>query len=205
MARENCEPDLILQYKMESANYILTGLLAFAIAMDVFSVVYLNGFLKEINTGKILITAIIISVINAVMGLLGLLLGKGLNLLLGDFSMILPVALFFLLGLKIIIKSFKPKFHEMTWELHKLPVLAGYSAATGINLFLAGIALSFFIFELLPFFVILLSVYFIVVLVGIISGKKSNNFFVAARAALIGGVVLLVGSIILMLNLFGIV
>jgi len=190
---------------MESAQHILTGLLAFAIATDVFSVVFLNGFLKEMKTGKMLITAIIISVINAAMGVLGLLLGMSLSLLLGDFSMILSVAIFLLLGLKIIIKSFKPKFHEMTWELHKLPVVAGYSAATGINLFLAGIALSSFIFEWLPVFVILLSVYFIVVLFGIISGKMSSNFFIAARAALIGGIVLMAGAIILMLNLFGIV
>ncbi len=191
--------------ELELAQYILMALLALAIASDVFSVVYLNGFLKEIKTLRILITAVIISFINAAMGLLGLMLGKGLSLFLGDFSVILPVAIFLLLGLKIIIKSFKSKFREMTWELHKLPVVAVYSAATGINLFLAGIALSSFILDWLPVFVILLSVFFIVVLIGIILGKKSNNFFVAARAAFIGGIILLVGSIILMLNLFGFV
>jgi putative Mn2+ efflux pump MntP len=191
--------------ELELVQYILTALLAVAIATDVFSVVYLNGFLKEVKTCRILITALIISFINAAMGLLGLMLGKGLSLLLGDFSMYLTVAIFLLLGLKIIVKSFKTKFQEMTWELHKLPVVAGFSAAAGINLFLAGIALSSYNLEWLPVFVILLAVYFFVGFIGIISGKKSNNFFVAARVALFGGIILMVGSIILLLNMFGIV
>lgn len=190
---------------MPVLQQFLILLLLMAVSSEVFGVVFLNGFLKELKIAKVLFTAFIISLINAVMGLMGLITGYGLNLLLDSFIQWLSVVIILMLGLKIMIKSFKPKFHEMTWELHRIPVLAGFSTAVGINTYLAGMALSSFKLTGQAVFMLLLAIYFLIPILGFLAGRKSKNFFVAARAGIAGGIILIGISVYFTLNFFGIV
>lgn len=186
-------------------HLILVFLLSSAIGTEVFGVAFLNGFLKDLKAKRILFTAFTISLINASMSMLGFLVGFGMNLLLGNFSKTLSAAIVLLISMKILVKSFKPKFQEMTWELHKTNVLAGFALAIGINSFLAGIVLSSLGASWLFVFGVFLATFFFATLTGIVAGRNSKNFFVAARTGIAGGTMLLAGAIVFILNLFGII
>lgn len=176
-----------------------------AISTEVFAVVFLNGFIREMKTARQISAALIISFINALMGLLGFFTGLGLNLLLENLTEWLSVVIILMLGLKIMIKSFKPKFHEMTWELQRFTLIAVFSAATGINSYLAGIAISSFKVTGLSVFILILSAYFLAAALGMMLGKISKNFFVASRSGIAAGVILIGISVIYSLFLFGII
>lgn len=136
---------------------------------------------------------------------LGTLIGSQVNLLLDSFSQMLSGIIFFVVGLKIGLASFRPKFQQMLYELNKPGVLAGFSVAVGMNVLLAGIALPAFNFSVSMVMIIFFMVYFVITLTAVLTGKKSKNFLLAARYELSAAALLIIGSIIMMLNIFGVV
>ncbi len=184
---------------------VLLILLVAAIGAEAFSGLFINGFVKEAVPKKQLLIAVICTAIGAGMFLLGMLIGTQVNHLLEGFSRLLSGIIFFVVGLKIGLASFRPKFQQMLYELNKPGVLAGFSVAVGMNVFLAGIALPAFGFPFANLMIIFLMVYFIITLTAVLTGKTSKNFLLAARYELSASALLVIGSIIMMLNLFGVV
>lgn len=178
-----------------------------ALSSEVFSGLYLNGFLKEKDTtfsDKVKVV-FIITTVNLLMGLAGFLVGKFLNSLLTDISFGLSLGLLFILGLKLIIKSFKPKFHEMIWELSNQKILLGFSFAVAINTFILGIALPGLTVSLIPAVTIIAIVFFISETVALIAGTKSNKFLLASRFLLLGGVIILGSALYYLIQNFNLI
>jgi len=176
-----------------------------ALAADAFAGLYLNGFTKDSKVQDILIISAAISIVNAVMATIGMLMGDQINTLLEEFSTGLAIGVFFLLGAKLVIKSFKPKFQEMTWELHKPRIIVGYAFALGISSFLAGIAISTFDMNILTVLWTFMIVFFVVSVIAILTGKISKKFFLAARLEIAGGLILTGGAIYFLIKTFGII
>lgn len=155
--------------------------------MDAFSGVYLNGFIKEATFTERLRVMILIPFTSSFMACIGFLLGGVITSLLSEFSITLTVGLIFIIGFKFIIKSFKPKFQEMTYELTQLKTLIGFSFALGINAFLLGLALPLFEIGIINILIVFAIVFIIVTSLAMFFGKRSNRFIVASRLILIGG------------------
>jgi putative Mn2+ efflux pump MntP len=173
-----------------------------ALSTDAFSGVYLNGFIKEASTGFKILSAVIIAVINAVMAGIGVFVGESITLLLGDFSIGLSMGLLFILGLKLTIKSFKPKFQEMTWELTKIKTLLGFSVALGINSFLLGLTTPLFGADIVEVFLIFTIVFFTSILLALVFGSRSTRFLIASRLLLSGGFIISASAIIFIVEYF---
>lgn len=163
-----------------------------ALSTEAFSGIYFNGFLKEKETlllskAKVVL---LVTLTNVVMGVLGFAIGGLITSLVSEFSAVLSQALLFLLGLKLIIKSFKPKFQEMTWELTNHKILLGFSLALSMNTFILGLSLPGLNANLLTFTLTVATVFSISSLIALITGAVSKRFLLASRLMLIGGVII---------------
>jgi putative Mn2+ efflux pump MntP len=184
---------------------VLLIILVTAISSDTFSGVFLNGFVKLSKTAIVLRMAAVISVVHALMATVGMLLGGQFNLLLVNYAGAFTAIILLMVGLKILIKSFKPKFQELLYELDRMSVLVGFSFALGVNSLLTGLAISAFHFTYKTVLIVFFIINFLMVIMGAGLGKKSKNFLLAARLGLAGGVIVTLGALILMLNLLNLV
>jgi len=178
-----------------------------ALSSEAFSGLYLNGFLKEKDTtfyDRVKVVVFVTS-INLVMGLAGFFVGKFLMLLLSDISFGLSLGLLFILGLKLIIKSFKPKFQEMIWELTNQKILLGFSFAVAINTFLLGLALPGLTVTIIRVIAIISIVFFISTCTALIAGAKSSKFLLASRFLLIGGVIIMGSAVYYLIQNFNLI
>jgi putative Mn2+ efflux pump MntP len=176
-------------------------IIVLALSAEAFGVIYLNGFLKDKTTKLPAKTRVLLFVplVNLVMAALGYFTGEILTSILEEFAKGLSIGIIFIVGLKLIIKSFKPKFREMTWELTNQKVLISFSFALGINLFLLGLALPGFGVEIFPLSLATIITFLFAVLMGLIFGNKSSNFLLASRLMLAGGVVVASSAVYYML------
>mgnify|MGYP000845355657 CR=1 FL=1 len=170
---------------------IVELIIVVALSTEVFTVVFINGFLREAGFSKVLLAGFMVAIIIALLAGMGFLVGLEINKLLENFTDIISTAILLVIGLKILLKSMKSKFQEMTWELTEFKILIGFSLAMGINSFLAGMALARWETPLVALLSLFFGVYFFVVLTGIITGKINRNFILAVRTSFIGGVVLM--------------
>jgi putative Mn2+ efflux pump MntP len=170
--------------------------------MDAFAGFYLNGYLREARPRYLLYSATVVSMMNTLAAVIGKLIGSQINLLLENFSLPLAIGVLFILGIKMAIKSFKPKFQEMLYELNQKKTLMIYASALSMNAFLLGLAMAAFDITFGIFSLILLAVFFVVPLVGMMTSRKSTKFLLAARLEFFGGIVLIGGSIFYMIKFF---
>lgn len=166
-----------------------------ALSTDAFSGMYLNGFIKEASTGFKTLSAGIIAVVNALMAAMGVFVGETIALLLGNFSIGLSMGLLFILGLKLTIKSFKPKFQEMIFELTKIKTLLAFSVALGINSFLLGLTTPLFSVNIVDTMLIFLIVFFISTSLALFFGSRSTRFLIGSRLMLSGGFIISASAI----------
>jgi putative Mn2+ efflux pump MntP len=175
-----------------------------ALSSEAFSGIYLNGFLRETQTRlpyKVLVVASL-AAINATMAALGFFTGSYLGALLGNFAYFISLGLLFVLGLKLIARSFKPKFNEMTWELHRPKVMLGYAVAVSVNAFLLGLALPVFNPDFIALLLSFLLVFAVSVSLALIIGARSQRFLLASRIVFTGGLVIVGAAVYYILRNF---
>lgn len=173
-----------------------------ALSTEAFGVIYLNGFLKDKQTNLLTKARVLLYVplANLVMAALGFFTGEILTAILADFAGGLSTGIIFIVGLKLIIKSFKPKFREMTWELSNQKVLFFFSFALGINLFLLGLALPGFGVGISSFILTTVLAFFFASLLGLLLGSRSSKFLPASRAMLAGGAIVAASAVYYLIN-----
>jgi len=170
--------------------------------MDAFAGFYLNGFLREARTSYLIYSASVVALMNTIAAIIGKLIGSQVNIMLENFSLPLAIGVLFILGIKMAIKSFKPKFQEMLFELNKKNILHVYASALSLNAFLFGLAITAFDITFGIFSLVLLAVFFLMPLFGMVISRKSSKFLLAARLEFFGGIVLIGGSIYYMIQFF---
>lgn len=175
---------------------IFLTIIILTLSTEVFTVVFLNGFLRDARFSRLMISALIVAIINAAMAGLGLLIGTEIIKSLSDFTAILSTAILLVVGLKILLKSTKSKLHEMSWELTNFKVLAGFSFATGINSFLAGVALAAAATPLTDLISLFFIIYLLIIVTGVFAGKLNSNFSLAVRISFIGGLALMATALL---------
>lgn len=178
-----------------------------ALSMEAFSSMYLNGFLNDRATSwnSKARLVLLVAFAAAVMAALGYFTGEILSVILSEFATGLSTGILFIVGLKLIIKSFKPKFREMTWELTQPKVAFAFSVAQGINPFLLGLALPGLNVGILPFLVAVAAVFFVSALLAVIFGMKSTKFLLGSRLMLGGGVVVAGSAVYYIIRSFNLI
>jgi len=169
--------------------YIIIIILA--LSTEVFVSIFINEFLKNARLSQILKTALIIALVSMIMAGFGILLGHEVKKLLYNIYDIISNAIFFVLGLKMLLKPFKNRLHYMILDLTQTKTLFILSLTFGINAFLAGLALtenSLATINIIMFF----TIYFLIVLIAVSVSKLKSNFLFAIRADFVGGITLII-------------
>lgn len=178
-----------------------------ALSMEAFSSMYLNGFLNDKATSWMEKARLVLMVAfaAAVMAALGYFTGGIISAILSEFATGISIGILFIVGLKMIIKSFKPKFREMTWELTQPKVALAFSVALGINPFLLGLALPVLGVDILPFLLAVSAVFFISALLAVFFGVKSTKFLLGSRLLLSGGLVVAGSAVYYIIQSFNLI
>lgn len=177
-------------------------LIAFALSMDSFAVSVANGLtIKKLNLKKILIIASALAFFQALMPLLGWLLGIGVNDYIKEFDHWIAFVLLSFIGGKMIYEGLTKNENEKETEL-KILTLFSQSIATSIDALAVGISFACLNLSITTPVAIIGVVTFGVALTGLYLGKFFGKKL-GKSVEVIGGIVLIgIGLKILVEHLF---
>lgn len=158
--------------------------------MDSFAVSLTSGTLHCVTPKKGLKIAVVFAVFQAIMPVLGWLLGLTFKDLIEQIDHWIAFSLLFIIGLKMIYEAVKVNQEERKFNINKNYVLIMLALATTIDAFVVGISFGFLNVSIIKASIIIGLVTFIVSYGGICLGKL-NRFIKPRSAELIGGLVLI--------------
>ncbi|HOF81317.1 MAG: manganese efflux pump [Bacteroidales bacterium] len=171
---------------------IYITIIILALSTEVFVSIFINEFLKNARLSQILKTALTIALVSMIMAGFGILLGHEVKKLLYNIYDIISNAIFFVLGLKMLLKPFKNRLHYMILDLTQTKTLFILSLTFGINAFLAGLALTENSLATINIILLFFTIYFLIVLIAVSVSKLKSNFLFAIRADFVGGITLII-------------
>lgn len=158
--------------------------------MDSFAVSLTSGSLQCITYKKGLKIAIVFAVFQAIMPVLGWLLGVTFKDMIEQLDHWIAFSLLFIIGLKMIVEAIKVKPEDRKFNINNNYVLIMLALATTIDAFVVGISFGFLEVNILKAIIIIGIVTFLFSFGGICLGKL-NRFIKPRTAELIGGLVLI--------------
>lgn len=158
--------------------------------MDSFAVSLSSGTLHCVTPKKGIKIAVVFAVFQAIMPVLGWLLGTTFKNIIEQIDHWIAFSLLFIIGFKMIIEAFKQKDEKRKFNINKNHVLIMLALATTIDAFVVGISFGFLNVSIIEASVIIGLVTFIISYSGICLGKL-NRFIKPRTAELIGGLVLI--------------
>lgn len=186
-------------------DYIVILLIAIGLSFDSFAVSVSSGLaMSEISFTNAMKIAISLAFFQALMPLLGWLIGMSIQDYIVAIDHWLAFGLLFLLGLKMIIESIRATKNGEEKKFNPLNfyVLIGMSIATSIDAFVVGISFAFIHIPILWALFIIGSVTFIISMLGILFGKKTGGRF-GKKMEILGGLILIgIGAKILIQHLY---
>lgn len=184
-------------------DIITVVLLAIGLSFDSFAVSVCSGLnLPQIRFYQAAKIAIFLAVFQALMPLIGWLLGNSIRSLIEPVDHWIAFGLLSLIGGKMIIESFiNSEVREIKNPLH-IKVILMLSLATSIDALAVGFSFATFLDKIMLAVIIIGSVTFIASMLGILLGKKTGPK-VSQYAEILGGLILIfIGSKILIEHLF---
>lgn len=178
-------------------------LLGIGLSFDTFAVSVSCGIIeREIRFWQAARIAIFFAVFQAVMPIIGWLLGYSIRSYIEQFDHWIAFALLLAVGSKMILESFK-KDEERCFNPHKLKVILTLSFATTIDALIVGITFAFLEINLPLAAFIIGSVTFIAAMLGMLFGKKVGSAL-GKKMEILGGLILIaIGVKILVEHLLG--
>jgi len=179
-------------------NTITILIIAVGLAMDCFAVSISGGLclpcMKPKDSLKI---AISFGFFQALMPLIGWLLGFSFKDYIAAFDHWIAFGALSLIGLKMIIDAIRHKPEQKKFLITDWKVLLSLSVATSIDALIIGISFAFLEVNISKAILIIGVVTFIISLIGLFIGRKASRF-TGSKAEIIGGIFLiLIGSKIL--------
>lgn len=174
---------------------LLIFVIAIGLAMDCFAVAISNSSISgEVRPGVPLKLAIAFAFAHLVLVFAGHRLGAVLQSMFAGHEYLVAMFILFFIGSKMIMDARKRKPQSKVFDINEIRVIIVLSIATGMDTFLAGIAmgiigLGFYLAGLL----VTVSV-FVFTLAGIAGGKNLGMAF-SKRIAITGGVFLLMAAV----------
>jgi manganese efflux pump family protein len=168
--------------------------LAVALAMDAFTVSVSNGIsIKNIKFNQAILIALFFGVFQAVMPVLGWLLGNSFSNYLTGIDHLIVFAIFGFIGTKMILEALRRRndCSGQTEDRIQLPVLFALAVATSIDALAVGISFSLIKVNILFTIMIIGLTTFILSFIGVYLGKYLGRLF-GRRMELLGGLILII-------------
>lgn len=181
---------------MISLAYILEILfLSVALSMDSFTVSITCGLQKTLTKKRTLLLAFSFAFFQALLPLLGALLGDAFSSIMSKADHWIAFALLFIIGLKMIMDGRNFKLKEKIFDVSSLKVIILLSLATSIDAFIVGISFSM-MWTIMQQVIAILAIFvatFIFSFIGVKMGERVH--FIKPRIALFlgGSILILIG------------
>lgn len=182
-------------------------LIGVGLAMDAFAVSVCKGLsMKKINWKKAAIIALYFGAFQALMPLLGYLLGTGFSEIIKKFDYLIAFGLLVFIGLNMIKESFSEEEEECLEKCEnediKFKSMIGLAVATSIDALAVGVTFAFMNINILEAIIIIGVITFLISILGVILGNIFGNKF-KNKAELLGGAILILIGIKILLAHFG--
>ncbi len=172
---------------MKILDIIIIGI---GLAMDCFAVSLSCSLGKcKIKKSYALRIAFFFGLFQALMPVLGWLLGLSFKNLIAAFDHWIAVSLLSAIGIKMIIEAFKNE-DQKAIQITQMWVLLSLSLATSIDAMVVGISFAFLDFNIILTTAIIGIITFLITLLGLYIGKKFT-FISGKKAEIMGGIVLI--------------
>jgi putative Mn2+ efflux pump MntP len=183
-------------------DYITIVLIAVGLSMDSFAVSITNGLtIKDLKFGKAVEIALYLSFVQAVMPIIGWLLGFTFKNIIESFDHWIAFSLLLIIGAKMIYDSFRSEKKEIINNLSKT-ALIGMGVATSIDALAVGITLGIISSKIIISSVIIGLITFFFAMVGLRLGKFFKEGY-SRIVEIFGGIILvIIGIKILIEHLF---
>jgi putative Mn2+ efflux pump MntP len=176
-------------------------LLGIGLSFDTFAVSVSCGIIeKHIRFLQAARIAIFFAVFQAVMPIVGWLLGYSIKSYIDQFDHWIAFALLLAVGTKMILESFKNE-ERSSFNPHKIKVILTLSFATTIDALVVGITFAFLNINLPLASFIIGTVTFVAAMLGMLFGKKIGSKFGNKMEILGGAILILIGVKILIEHL----
>ncbi len=159
--------------------------------MDSLAVSLTSGSLNCISYKKGLRIAIVFAIFQAIMPILGWLIGVSFKDFIEAFDHWIAFSILFIIGLKMIIEAIKVNPEDRQFNINKTYILIMLALATTIDAFVVGISFGFLEVNILLASLVIGIITFIFSYGGICLGKL-NRFIKPRTAELLGGLVLII-------------
>ena len=177
----------ILNRKMQIFELILLGI---SLSFDTFAVSISTGLVKNsINFWQGVRVALVFGFFHTLMPFLGWLGGNQLEHLIANVDHWIAFSLLFLLGMKMILDSFK-KEEEKDFNPLLFKVLLGVGIAISIDALVVGVSLALIDTNIYLASIIIGFSTFIVAMIGMLLGKKTQGRL-GRRVEILGGLILI--------------
>jgi putative Mn2+ efflux pump MntP len=172
-------------------NIITICLIALSLAMDAFAVSLSSGLsYKRVRIGNALVIALFFGGFQAVMPIIGWLLGTYVERFISAIDHWIAFALLCIIGLRMIYEACRKTGHEKAIDPEKLHILLMLAVATSIDAFAVGLGLSFLQVPILLPVIIIGIVTFGISFSGVYLGATLGRFF-RKKVEVLGGLILI--------------
>ncbi|MFZ4401510.1 MAG: manganese efflux pump MntP family protein [Bacteroidales bacterium] len=172
-------------------DYISLILIAIGLSFDTFAVSVSTGLiLKKIKFQQALKVAFVLAFLQSLMPLIGWFAGKQISQYIGKFDHWIAFVLLSILGVKMIIESFKNDDNNKNFNPLKFNVLLGMGIATSIDALVVGISFAFLDTNIWIAILFIGVVTFLFAMLGMLFGKKIGSKF-GKRIEVLGGFILI--------------
>ena len=172
-------------------SFIELLLIALGLSMDCFAVSLSFGAQGKLVRKDILRIAFVFAVFQALMPVLGWLVGNAVKSYLADVDHWIAFAILAAIGLKMIWESFKEEHEKRPVDIREWKVLLGLALATSIDALVTGVSFGFISVNILLSVTIIGFITFLNSIAGAYVGIKSIH--ISARWAEITGGLVLIG------------
>lgn len=181
-------------------------LIGVGLAMDAFAVSVCKGLsMKKINWKKAAIIALYFGAFQALMPLLGYLLGTGFSEIIKKFDYLIAFGLLVFIGLNMIKESFSNEeegCEKCENDDIKFKSMIGLAVATSIDALAVGVTFAFMNINIIEAIIIIGGITFLISILGVILGNIFGDKF-KNKAELLGGAILILIGLKILLAHFG--
>jgi putative Mn2+ efflux pump MntP len=166
-------------------------IIALGLTFDTFAVSISTGLvLKSIRFRQATKIALVLSVFQGLMPLLGWFIGMKVKSLIDNYNHWIAFGLLVTIGIKMIVESQKKDDGEVIFSPLKPLVLIGIAIATSIDAFIVGISFAFINVNIVFSIFIIGFVTYVVAMLGMLFGKNAGNWF-GRKMEILGGIILI--------------
>lgn len=172
-------------------DFITIFLIAIGLSFDTFAVSVSTGLtLNSIRFWQAIKIAVILAFFQTLMPFVGWFLGKQIEQIISNYDHWIAFGLLLILGLKMIVESFKPETKKNNLTFPKLSILIGMAIATSIDALVVGISFAFINVNIYWSILIIGFITFLVAMIGMLFGKTIGNKF-GNKIEIFGGLILI--------------